>query len=153
MSRHEKKLKDKLEDEIKFAGLEALVPEELEKHLILNSTRLRTFEDACLEVVTYVEAKFGSSIRDSTPSDTVTRGPPDPMDLDAVNSLSSQKRNSASSQRDGCLKCSETLFQRDCEANRASHGPRVRAKECGREEGEIQKKLQRFQKCHRFVRG
>ena len=91
VSRHEKKLKDKLEDEIKFAGLEALVPEELEKHLILDSTRLRTFENARLEVVTYVEAKFGSSIRDSTPSDTVTRGPSDPMDLDAVNSLSSKK--------------------------------------------------------------
>ena len=89
------------EDRCKFAGLEALVPEELEKHLILNSTRLRTFEDARLEVVKYVEAKFGSSIRDSTPSDTVTRGPSDPMDLDAVNSLSSKKRNSASSPRDG----------------------------------------------------
>ena len=54
----EKKMKDKLDDEIKLAGLEALVPEELEKRLILNSNRLRTFEDACLEVVTYVEAKF-----------------------------------------------------------------------------------------------
>ena len=46
MSRYEKKLKDKLDDEIKLAGLEALVPEELEKHLILNSNRSRTFEDA-----------------------------------------------------------------------------------------------------------
>ena len=45
-SRCEKKLKDKLGDEIKLAGLYALVPEELEKHLILNSNRLRTFEDA-----------------------------------------------------------------------------------------------------------
>ena len=36
--------KDKLDDEIKLAGLEALVSEELEKHLILNSIRLRTFE-------------------------------------------------------------------------------------------------------------
>ena len=34
------------------------MPEELEKHLILNSNRLRTFEDARLETVTYVEAKF-----------------------------------------------------------------------------------------------
>ena len=40
-------MKDKMDDEIKLAGLEALVPEELEKHLILNSNRLRTFEDAC----------------------------------------------------------------------------------------------------------
>ena len=44
--RHEKKMRDKLDDEIKLAGLESLVPEELEKHLILNSDRLRTFEDA-----------------------------------------------------------------------------------------------------------
>ena len=35
VSRHEKK-KDKLDDEIKLAGLESLAPEELEKHLILN---------------------------------------------------------------------------------------------------------------------
>ena len=59
VSRYEKKLKAKLDDEIKLAGLESLVPEELEKHLILNSIRLRTFEEALLEVVTYVEAKFG----------------------------------------------------------------------------------------------
>ena len=79
-------MKDKLGDEIKLAGLESLVPEELEKHLILNSNRLRTFEDARLEVVTYVEAKFGLRIRDSKPSDTGARGHSDPMDVDAVNS-------------------------------------------------------------------
>ena len=45
VSRCEKKMKDKLDDEIKLAGLESLVPEELEKHLILNSNRFRTFED------------------------------------------------------------------------------------------------------------
>ena len=65
MSRYERKLKDKLDDEIKLAGLESLVPEELEKHAILNSNRFRTFEDARLEIVTYVEAKFGLKIRDS----------------------------------------------------------------------------------------
>ena len=59
MSRNEKKLKDKFDDEIKLAGLEALMPEELEKHLILNSNRLRTFVDGRLEIVTCVEAKFG----------------------------------------------------------------------------------------------
>ena len=39
-------MQDKLVDEMKLAGLESLVPEELEKHLILNSNRLRTFQDA-----------------------------------------------------------------------------------------------------------
>ena len=44
VSRYEKKMKDKLDDEIKLAGVEALVPEELGKHLILNSNRLRTLK-------------------------------------------------------------------------------------------------------------
>ena len=89
MSRNKKKTKDKLDDEIKLAGLDSLVPEELEKRLILNSNRLRTFEDARLEVVTYVEAMFGLRIRDSKPSDTGSCGDSDPMGVDAFNSLSS----------------------------------------------------------------
>ena len=84
VSRYERKLKDKLDDEIKLAGPEALVPEELEKHLIRNSNRMRTFG----EVVTYVEAKFGLRHRDSKPSDTGSRGHSDLMVVDAVNSLS-----------------------------------------------------------------
>ena len=96
-------MKDKLDDDIKLAGLESLVPEELEKRVILNSNRLRTFEDARLEVVTFVEAKFGLRTRDSKPSDTSTRGHSDPMDVDAVNSLSSGKGEGSSSPRDGCF--------------------------------------------------
>ena len=79
VSRHEKKLKDKLDDEIKLACLEALVPEELEKHLILDSNRLRTFEDARQEIVTYVEAKLGLRIRESKPSDKRSRKHSDRM--------------------------------------------------------------------------
>ena len=41
MSRYEKKLKEKLDDEINLAGLEALVPEELEKHLIESLANFR----------------------------------------------------------------------------------------------------------------
>ena len=66
-------MKGKMNDEIKLASLEALVPKELEKHLILNSNRLRTFEDARCEIVTYVEEKFGLRICDSKPSDTGLR--------------------------------------------------------------------------------
>ena len=87
MSRCEKKMKDKLDDEIKLVGLGSLVPEELEKHLILKSNCLRTFEDARLEVVTYVEAKFCLRICDSKPSDTGSRRHSDPMDFEKVNSL------------------------------------------------------------------
>ena len=141
MSRCEKKLKDKLDTEIKLAGLEALVPEELERHLILNSNRLRTFEDARPEVVTYVEAKFGLRIRDSKPSDTSIRGHSDPTDVDAVNTLLSGKGKGSSSPRVGCfLSAVEHIFNetamharaqasnRLANPNRASHGPRVRAK-------------------------
>ena len=115
-----KKLTDKLDDEIKLAGLEALVPEELEKHLILNSDRLRTFEDARLEVVTYLEAKFGLRIRDSKPSDTGARGHSDPTDVGAVNSLSSGKGEGSPSPCDGCLKCGGAHFQRDCNVRKGT---------------------------------
>ena len=120
MSRYEKKMKDKLDDEIKLASLGSLVPEELDKQLILNSNRLRTFEDARLEVVTYVEAKFGLRIRDSKPSDTGARGHSDPMDVDAVNSVSSGKGKMSSSPRDGCFKCGGAHFQRDCNARKST---------------------------------
>ena len=46
MSSFEKKLKKELDDEIKLVSLEALVPEELESHLMPNANRSRTFEDA-----------------------------------------------------------------------------------------------------------
>ena len=73
--------KDKEDDENMLAGPDSLVPEELEKHLILHSNRLQTLEDARLEIVTYVEAKFGLRIRDSKPSDTGLRGHSDPWML------------------------------------------------------------------------
>ena len=153
-------MKDKLDDEIKLAGLESLVPEELEKHLILNSNRLRTFEDARLEVVTYVEAKFGFRIRDSKPSDTGARGHSDPTDVDAVNSLSSGKGKGSSSPRDGCLKCGVAHFQRVCNAckstGKQSSGKCKQSKSWSKSEGKgksienkrkSEGKIQRNQKC------
>ena len=139
VSRYEKKLKNKMDDEIKLAGLEALVPEELEKHLILNSNRLRTFEDARLEIVTYVEAKFGLRIRDSKPSDTGLREHSDPMDVGrSTLSLSRQSKEKGHQVRAmGVLSAVEHIFNetamqartpasnRLAKAIRASHGPRV----------------------------
>ena len=145
----------------KLAGLESLVPEELEKHLILKSNRLRTLEDARLEVVTYVEAKFGLRTRDSKPSDTGARGHSDPMDVDAVNSLSLLAKEKGHRVRVmGVLSAVEHIFNetamhakaqasnRMAKANRASHGPRVRAKaRVKKEQRKIQRKIQRNQKC------
>ena len=130
--------KKKLNNEIKLTDLEALKTEELEKHLIFNSNRLRTFEDTRLEIVMYVEAKFCLRIRDSKSSHTGSREHSDPMDVDAVNSLSAEK--GSSSPRDECLKYARAYFQRDCNAvivqtsnrftrtDRASHDPRVKIK-------------------------
>ena len=122
MSRYEKKLKNKMDDQIKLAGLEALVLEELEKHLIINSNRLRTFDDARLEIVTYVEAKFGLRIRDSKPSDTGLREHSDHMDVGAVNShslsLSSVQGKGSSGPRDRYFKCGGANFQRHCNASK-----------------------------------
>ena len=130
VSRYEKKLKDKLDDEIKLAGLGALVPEELEKHLMLNSNRLRTFEDARLE------ARIGSMIRDSKPSDTGSRGHSGPMDVDAVNSLSHLAKEKGPRVRVMGVSSKETAMHararasnRLARANRASHGPRVKVKD------------------------
>ena len=114
------KLTGKLDDEIKLAGLEALVLEDLEKHLILKSNRLRFFADARMEIVTYVEAKVGLRIRDSKPSDTGSRGHSDPMDVDAVDSLSSGEGKGSSSPRDGCCKCGGAHVQRDCNARKGT---------------------------------
>ena len=139
MSRCKKKMKDKLDDEIQLADLGSLVPEELENNLILNSNRLRTFEDARLEVVTYVDAKFGLRIRDSKPSDTGSRGHSRPMDVGAVNSLSRLAEEKGHRVRVMGVACAvahifnETAMHartqennRLAKANRASHGPRVR---------------------------
>ena len=136
--------KDTLDDEIKLAGLEALVLEELEKHLILNSNRLRTFEDARLEVVMNVPATFGLRIRDSKPSDTSTREHSDPMDVDATNALASCKGKGSSSDEVVVTSAVEHIFNETAmhvkatasnhlaKANRASYCPRVRAKERGK---------------------
>ena len=118
MSRYEKKMKDKLDDEIKLAGLESLVPEELQKHLIFNSNRLRTFEDARLEVVTYVEAKFGLRIRDSKPVTRVRVDIQIPWILmrSILSRLAREKGHRVHVM--GVFKCSGAHFQRDCDARK-----------------------------------
>ena len=121
-------------------------PEELEKHLILNSNRWRTFDNAHLEIVTFVEAKLGLRIRDSKPSQTGGRGHADPKDVDALNSLASGtgKRKGSTSPRHGCVQYGGAHVQRDChvhvtprkgngkKGSRANHGPRVLTKERAR---------------------
>ena len=107
-----------MDDEIKRAGLESMVPEELEKHLTVNSTRLRTFEDARSEIVTYVEEKFGLRIRDFKPCEAEFCKRSDPSDVGVVSSLLSGKGKWSSDPRDGWFKGNAAHFQRDCNANK-----------------------------------
>ena len=114
--------------------------QELEKLLILNSNRLRTFVNAHLEIVTFVEAKLGLRIRDSKPSETGARGLADPKDVDATNSPASGTGKGSSNPPDGGFQCGGAHVQRDChvhvtprtgngkKSSRASHGPRVLTK-------------------------
>ena len=82
--RYERKVHRVLEDEIKLSGLEALVPEDVEKHLLLNGNRLDTYESARAEVVAYVEAKTGLKIKDAKPSLNPHSGAdPNAMDVDS----------------------------------------------------------------------
>ena len=126
VSRFEKKMKDKLDNEIKLAGLESLVPEQLEKHLILNSNRLRTFEDARLEVVTYVEAKFGLRIR------LVLVDTQIPWMWSILSRLAKGMGHRVRAM--GCFKCGGAQFQRDCNA-RKNTGKQTSGKAWSKSEG------------------
>ena len=54
IQRYESKMKKEMDGELKLAGLESLVPEELERHLMLNATRIDTYALARVEIITYV---------------------------------------------------------------------------------------------------
>ena len=102
------------------------------KHLILNSNCLRTFEDARLETVTYLEVKFRLRIRDSKPSDTGPRGHSDPMDVDGVNILSLLAKEKEKGHRVrvmGVLSVVEHLFNEIAMHARAQASNRLEGKQ------------------------
>ena len=170
LSKYEKMLENWMNDEIKRAGLEALVPEELEKHLMLNSNRLRTFEDASLEIVTYVETKFGLRIRCFEPSDASFRECSDPMGVGAVRSLSLGKKKKVIRSTQWGFTFDAAHLQRDCNASKntgkQTSGRSKQSKSWSKSEGKgkwprrrgkIQRKVQKNQRCnprrHRLRQG
>ena len=80
VQRYEHKIKKEMDDELKLAGLEALVPAELEQHLLMNAARLDTYALARTEIVTYVESKTGLKIRDGAPAESSKSRDPNAMD-------------------------------------------------------------------------
>ena len=51
-----------LADDIKLSSFEALLPKELEDHILYNRQRLVTFEDCEAEIISILELKLGESI-------------------------------------------------------------------------------------------
>ena len=94
-----------------------------------------------MEIVTYVEAKFGSRILDSRPSDTVTRGHFDPWTLIRSIPCHPVKEKGHRVHETVASRAVERIFNVTAmhaeamasnhlaRANRASHGQRVRAKD------------------------
>ena len=71
-----------LDEEIKVSVLEHLCPPEIERHLQLNRTRYSNYTDVRQELVTYLETKLGSKIKNFTLTGG-DNGGPQPMDVGA----------------------------------------------------------------------
>ena len=87
--RYQRKTRHPLDDELNLAGLEALCPQELEDHLLVNAGRLSTSDLARCEILTCVEAKTGLRIKHLRPADAARGGAranpaQDAMDVDAL---------------------------------------------------------------------
>ena len=92
------------------------VSEEVEKHLIPNSNRLRIFEDAHWVIVTYVETKFGLRIRDSKRRDTGSGGHWDRTDV--MRSTLSRLAQEKGENLNVMGVSGGAHFQRDCNASK-----------------------------------
>ena len=105
-------IRSPLDNELKLAGMDALVPEELARYLLLNATRRSTHEAAELEVVTYAEAKTGLRIRDTQPSEAV--GPNAPRETRSVDPMDVSTHLERQRHSRGCLLCGGAHYARDC---------------------------------------
>lgn len=78
VQRYERKLGRSLDDDLKMAALESLVTSELEKHLMMNASRLNSYESMREEVFLYIETRTGARMK----SEARWRDdrPDDPMD-------------------------------------------------------------------------
>lgn len=81
VQRYERKLGRPLDDDLKMAAIESLVTPELEKHLMMNASRLTTYETMREEVVLYIETRTGARMKFETRARDDR--PNDPMDTDS----------------------------------------------------------------------
>ena len=78
--KNDKGEREKLGEDIKMSTLESLVPEDLEKHLLMNQSRLKTYELMREEIVGFVEARHGTKINEPRIQATTSNA----MDVDAL---------------------------------------------------------------------
>lgn len=78
--KNDKGVRETLSEDLKMSSLESLVPEDLEKHLLMNQSRLKTYELMREEIVAYVEARHGMKIQDARIQQTTNNA----MDVDAL---------------------------------------------------------------------
>ena len=71
-------------EDIKMAALESLVPEDLEKHLFLNQSRLGTYELLRREITSYLEARTGVKMKGINVRDKSREHDPNAMDVDSM---------------------------------------------------------------------
>ena len=72
-----------LAEDIRMASFEALLPEELERHVQLNRARIGSYVEVRAEVVMFAETRAGSAApRHVKPS--AARPAPDAMDVDVL---------------------------------------------------------------------
>ena len=87
VSRYERKKNnageyESVSDDIKMAAMESMVPEDLEKHLLMQRARLNSYDLMREEVVSYVESVIGSKIRENI--NLKHKKDPNAMDVDAL---------------------------------------------------------------------
>jgi len=73
-----------LPDDIKCSALEAMVPEELERHLQMNAARLSKYEDMRHEIVMFFETMTGKQLRVNVKNQMPGQGGASPMEVDAL---------------------------------------------------------------------
>ena len=78
--RDEEGIHHTLVQDMRMAALEALIPEDLEKHVQLNRSRLKNYDELRREVILYAEARCGSKTFIQSPSQPSTLHN-DPMDV------------------------------------------------------------------------
>ena len=82
--------RQKIPEDIRMSSIEALVPEELEKHLLLNAQRLTDYLKMREEVVMYVEARTGQNYTAANGK----KNDPNAMIVDALDSKGKGKGSS-----------------------------------------------------------